>query len=104
MPSKYPLYKLVESPFELVAAPGVVFRFSTEYNRKRFMERAVQYVDEQEYRLRLRYKVQHDFRLFLLIVFYTMIEKRGFYAVIHGEVFDSWQQVQFDGVIKTNQR
>lgn len=57
---------------------GLRYFFSSEFNLKRFKERVLNYVNEESIRLKLKYKINFNFDLFLSIAFYKKIEKRGF--------------------------
>ena len=52
--------------------------FSSNFNKKRFENNFCLFIEEENNKLKAKYKVNIDLYNYLLIVFYKKIEKRGF--------------------------
>ena len=57
---------------------GYEFYFSSNFNRRRFIERLPKFIDEETRKLNIRYNVNISFDIIFMISFYKIIEKRGF--------------------------
>lgn len=57
---------------------GVRYYFSSEFYLRKFKEKVLDYVNNETVKLRLKYKTNFNFDLFLSVSFYRKIEKRGF--------------------------
>lgn len=57
---------------------GLVFYFSSLFNKKRFIERVENYVTLENMKLQIRYDVNFNLELIFMISLYKRIEKRGF--------------------------
>lgn len=75
---------LKESPF-VYEKYGIKFYFSSEFYRKKFRDCARQFVDEENMKLEVRFKNPINAQLYLLLVFYRKVEKRG-YRVIYNNI------------------
>lgn len=61
---------------------GLDFVFSSEFNMKRFAEKIEDYVKQETLKLKCRYgNLNINFELFLSVVLYKKIEKRGFLII-----------------------
>ena len=55
-----------------------IFYFSSEFNKRRFVENYQKYVEDETNKLESKYHVTIDLNIELMIAFYKKIEKRGF--------------------------
>ena len=57
------------------------FYFSSEFNKRRFVERVLNYIDSENLKLQIKYDTNLNFEKMLLFSFYKKIEKRGFKVI-----------------------
>lgn len=58
---------------------NLTFYFSSDFNRKRFYNKASLYVNDEELKFINKYHISHTDNLhYLLVAYYLKIEKRGF--------------------------
>lgn len=60
---------------------GVAYYFSSEFNKNRFKDKVIDYVNNETMKLKNKYKVNCNFDLFFQLSFYKRIEKRGYKVV-----------------------
>ena len=60
------------------------FYFSSEFNKRRFIDGYQKYIEDETNKLESKYHVKLNFNVELAIAFYKKIEKRG-YKVIDSE-------------------
>lgn len=74
---KQVFYDLNESEFYSDVS-DMRFYFSSSFNKKRFEERYMEFIKNEEDKLIAKYKIKLILRNYLLMAFYVIIEKRGF--------------------------
>lgn len=60
---------------------GVRYYFSSQLYLNKFKDNVMNYVNENSIKLKLRYKINLNFDLFLTLSYYKKVEKRGFRVV-----------------------
>ena len=65
------------------------FYFSSLFLRKKFLEKANDYMHTENLKISLLYNVNIDLSKLLLISYYKKIEKRGFRVLINNKEIDS---------------
>lgn len=60
---------------------GIAYYFSSEFNKNRFKDKVIDYVNNETMKLKNKYKVNCNFDLFFQLSFYKKIEKRGYKVV-----------------------
>ena len=60
---------------------GVRYYFSSQLYLNKFKDNVINYVNENSIKLKLRYKINLNFDLFLTLSYYRKVEKRGFRVV-----------------------
>lgn len=75
--SKHIYYNIEESDIKLEYS-NLVFYFSSELNRDRFKTRIIDFVENENFKLKAKYNTEIDFSLMFYVSFYIKIEKRGF--------------------------
>lgn len=75
--SKHIYYNIEESDIKL-EYKNLIFYFSSELNRDRFKTRIIDFVENENFKMKTKYKTQIDFSDMFYISFYIKIEKRGF--------------------------
>lgn len=60
---------------------GVRYYFSSQLYLNKFKDNVMNYVNENSIKLKLRYKINLNFDLFLTLSYYRKVEKRGFRVV-----------------------
>lgn len=63
----------------------LIFFFSSQFNRNRFVLGYANYVSEETNKLRVKYHVNISLENFLLVAYYKKIEKRGFRVLTYKE-------------------
>lgn len=63
----------------------LIFFFSSQFNRNRFVLGFNNYVSEETNKLRVKYHVNISLENFLLVAYYKKIEKRGFRVLTYKE-------------------
>lgn len=71
-------YDLTEST-EYVDLLEMRFFFSSFFNKERFLKGYEKFIKEEEDKIIAKYGILISIRCYLLLAFYTRIEKRGFY-------------------------
>lgn len=61
-----------------ITLSGITFYFSSKLYLKKFMDNVNNYVNQENIKLCVKYNVNIDLTLFLMISLYRKIEKRGF--------------------------
>jgi hypothetical protein len=56
----------------------LIFYFSSEFNKRRFINGYEEYIVDETHKLESKYHVKLDLEIELTIAFYKKIEKRGF--------------------------
>lgn len=69
--------KLDESDLKCIRG-GMIFYFSREIYKKKFEKNVEEFIDIENIKLNLRYNMNSNLYLFLLISYYKKCEKRGF--------------------------
>lgn len=54
------------------------FYFTSKLNKKRFEERYKEFIETENMKFKIKYKVEVDFKIIFLLSLYKKIEKRGF--------------------------
>lgn len=75
--SEHIYYNIEESDISL-EYKNLVFFFSSELNAKKFKERILDFIDNENNKLKVKYNIEVDLSEMLLISYYMKIEKRGF--------------------------
>ena len=68
---------------------GIKFYFSSEFYLKKFSEGFQKFIDEENMKLEVRFRNPINAQLYFIFVYYTKIEKRGFYVVKEEMEFNS---------------
>lgn len=68
---------LKKTPFKTLNK-GLIFYFSSEFYKKKFIENVNKYIHEESLKIRNKYKIGNILDLFLAVSYYKKIEKRGF--------------------------
>lgn len=66
-----------KSPF-CYEVDDMIFYFSSEFNKRRFIDGYQDYVEDETYKLENRYHIKLYLKLELTVAFYKKIEKRGY--------------------------
>lgn len=67
----------------------IKFYFSSLFNRRRFMEKSIVYLKNENLKLETFYNVKVNAGMLLLISLYKKIEKRGFKVLINNNEIDT---------------
>lgn len=59
----------------------LIFYFSSEFNKRRFINGYEEYIVDETHKLESKYHVQLDLELELTVAFYKRIEKRGYKVI-----------------------
>lgn len=57
---------------------GLIFYFSSEFYKKKFVDNIQNYIENETFKLQIRYNINIDFDVLFMISLYKKIEKRGF--------------------------
>ena len=57
---------------------GLIFYFSSEFYKKKFVDNIQNYIENETFKLQVRYNINIDFDVLFMISLYKKIEKRGF--------------------------
>lgn len=80
-----------------------IFYFSSELYRNKFMALIEDFISMEQQKLKNRYKLDINFRLYFAIALYKKIEKRGFYirsdVYSDGSITELTDKVKFDSFI-----
>jgi YHS domain-containing protein len=57
---------------------GLVFYFSSEFYRKKFVDEFENYLERETFKLQVKYNMNINFDILFMISLYKKIEKRGF--------------------------
>ena len=85
-------YDLNESDYVAVLIINneeIKFYFSSLFLRRKFLEKANDYMHTENLKISSLYNVNIDLSKFLLISYYKKIEKRGFRVLINNKEIDS---------------
>lgn len=66
-----------KSPF-CYEVDDMIFYFSSEFNKRRFIDGYQEYVEDETYKLENRYNIKFYLKRDLTVAFYKKIEKRGY--------------------------
>jgi len=69
-----------KSPF-CYDVDDLVFYFSSEFNKRRFINGYEEYIVDETHKLESKYHVKLDLELALTVAFYKRIEKRGYKVI-----------------------
>lgn len=72
------VYQNIEESHYYFNVGDITFYFSSSFNRKRFKNRYLEYITNEERKIINKYHITLDIKIYLLIAFYTSIEHRGF--------------------------
>ena len=75
--SKHIYYNIEESDIELIYKDLVLY-FSSDLNAKRFQNKIIDFIKNENFKLKAKYNVEVDFTEMLILSYYLKIEKRGF--------------------------
>lgn len=79
-------YDLKESEYFAcldINSERIILYFSSNFNRKRFLENVGEYIHNENLKLSIMYKIDIDATKLLILSFYKKIEKRGFRVLIN---------------------
>lgn len=68
---------LKESEYK-ISVSGLTFYFSSKFYLDKFSKNVKEYIKEETIKINVKYKVNIDLTIYLMIAFYKKIEKRGF--------------------------
>lgn len=68
---------LNESEYK-ISVSGLVFYFSSQFYLDKFSKNVKEFIKEETIKINVKYKVNIDLTIYLMIAFYKKIEKRGF--------------------------
>lgn len=57
---------------------GIIFYFSSEFYKKKFVDNIQNYIENETYKLQVKYNINLNIDVMLMISLYKKIEKRGF--------------------------
>lgn len=57
---------------------GLVFYFSSEFYRNKFSNEIINYIETETFKIQVKYNININFDILLMISLYKKIEKRGF--------------------------
>lgn len=60
---------------------GLIFYFSSNFYKRKFAETIENYIENETFKLQIKYNVNINFDILFLISYYKKIEKRGFRIV-----------------------
>ncbi|MDY5929012.1 MAG: early protein GP4 [Candidatus Onthovivens sp.] len=63
----------------------LTFFFSSKFNKTRFENGFIEYVNEETNKIKAKYKVDINLTNYLLLVYYKKIEKRGFKVLTYDD-------------------
>ena len=92
------VYDIYESDYYF-KVDDLTFYFSSEFNRKRFTTKYINYVNEETYKIKAKYHVNIEISKYLLFAFYKKIEKRGFRVLTYKN--DDIIELNEDYIFKT---
>lgn len=72
------VYQNIEESIYKFEINDITFYFSSSFNLRRFSEKCIDYVNTEERKLINRYHVLINMKIYFLVSFYKLIEKRGF--------------------------
>lgn len=79
-------YDLKESEYFAcldINSERIILYFSSNFNRKRFLENVGEYIHNENLKLSIMYKIDIDATKLLILSYYKKIEKRGFRILIN---------------------
>lgn len=78
MKTKQGIYLNLNESDYTVMKSGLIFYFSSETYKQKFLENVDNYINEEIIKLKNKYQVSGSFEIFLMVSYYKKIEKRGF--------------------------
>lgn len=69
----------------VVNITGLSFYFSSELYKNKFINNVREFVNQENTKINLKYKININLETYFAIVFYKKIEKRGFYITLDGK-------------------
>ena len=72
-------YDIKESDYKLKRG-DYEFKFSSELYKSKFMINVDEFIKRENDKLNAKYNYDNDYSEFLAIIYYKMVEKRGFYV------------------------
>lgn len=69
----------------VVNLTGLSFYFSSELYKNKFINNVKEFVNQENTKINLKYKLQINLETYLAIAFYKKVEKRGFYITADGQ-------------------
>ena len=57
---------------------GLIFYFSSEFYKKKYADNIQNYIENETFKLQVKYNVNINFDILFMITLYKKIEKRGF--------------------------
>lgn len=78
MKTKQGIYIDIKESDIKVVKYGLVFYFSSEFYKTKFIENVDNYINQEMLKLKNKYKINNNFELFLTLSYYKYVEKRGF--------------------------
>lgn len=86
-------YDLKESDYYVklnINSEEVILYFSSLFLRKKFLDNVGDYINRENLKININYKIDLDATKLLVLSFYKKIEKRGFRVLINNkEIIDS---------------
>lgn len=86
-------YDLKESDYFVkldINSETIILYFSSNFNRKRFLENVGEYIHNENLKLSIMYKIDIDATKLMILSYYKKLEKRGFRVLINdNEIIDS---------------
>ena len=101
--SNHVYYDIFESDISIQYKDIIMF-FSSEFNANRFQNKILNFIKEENDKLKSKYNVIVEFDEMLIIAYYKKIEKRGFrcYKKIYYETEEYYLQIiTEDDIIKS---
>lgn len=71
--------KIDESEYKIIKF-GLIFYFSSKLYMDKFVKTVDNFVEEENIKLKNKYKIEGNFNVYLALSLYKKIEKRGFYV------------------------
>lgn len=101
--SEHVYYDIFESDISIQYKDLIMF-FSSEFNATRFQNKILNFINEENSKLKVKYNVEVEFDDMLIIAYYKKIEKRGFRVYKKVNYSDSEYYLQLiteDDIIKS---
>lgn len=88
------VYNINESPY-FIDYQGIKFYFSSLFYRNKFEKEYLKIIDDEEYKLGIKYKCKINADLMIMLMLYQKIEKRGFKVIKGNETMNPYD-IKFD--------